>query len=191
MPRPVTRSMPTCPASDRRTRAPNSIPMSETIGIDEEHDPEHLAASLVELIRFSAGQEVASHTFSHYYCLEPGQNETMFRADLAAAQTMALRRGIELTSLVLPRNQWNPAYAAAVLDQGFHCIRGPQRSWGHRSRQDTQQNILHRGARMADSYIGVSPPPTTAWEQRPASVRTLQCAGKCIPATVRSRPQAT
>jgi hypothetical protein len=158
-------------------------PYAETIGIDEEHDPEHLAASLVELIRSSAGQEVASHTFSHYYCLEPGQNETMFRADLAAAQTMALRRGIELTSLVLPRNQWNPDYSAAVLDQGFNCIRGPQRSWGHRSRQDTQQNILHRGARMADSYIGVSPPPTTAWEN------VLLPSGLCnVPASAFLRP---
>jgi hypothetical protein len=160
-------------------------PYTEAIGIDEEHDPEHLAASLVEQIRLGAGQEVASHTFSHYYCLEPGQNETMFRADLAAAQTMALRRGIELTSLVLPRNQWNPGYATAVLDQGFNCIRGPQGSWGHRSRQQTQQSILHRGARMADSYIGVSPPPTTAWGN------VLLPSGLCnVPASAFLRPYA-
>jgi hypothetical protein len=160
-------------------------PYTEAIGIDEEHDPEHLAASLVELIRLSAGQEVASHTFSHSYCLEPGQNEAMFRADLAAAQTMALRRGLELTSLVLPRNQWNPGYATAVLDQGFNCIRGPQRSWAHRSRPQTQQNILHRGARMADSYIGVSPPPTTAWDS------VLLPSGLCnVPASAFLRPYA-
>ena len=102
-------------------------PYVEPIGDDEEHDPEHLAGSLVELIAASAGQEVGSHTFSHYYCLEPGQNEATFRADLAAAQSIARGRGIELTSLVLPRNQWNPAYAEAVLDLGFRCIRGPQR----------------------------------------------------------------
>ena len=109
-------------------------PYVEAIGIDEQHDPEHLAASLVELIRAGHGQEVGSHTFSHYYCLEPGQDEATFRADLSAARAIAQLRGVELTSLVLPRNQWNPAYETAVLDLGFNCIRGPQRSWGHRAR---------------------------------------------------------
>ena len=145
-------------ASDRAYPRAELDPYIEAIGIDEEHDPEHLAASLVELIRASDGQEVASHTFSHYYCLEPGQDEATFRADLAAAQAIALRRGIELTSLVLPRNQWNPGYETAVLDQGFNCVRGPQRSWGHRSRRPGGRNLLPRGARLADTYVGVRLP---------------------------------
>ena len=95
-------------------------PYVEAIGVDEERDPEHLAGSLVELISRGEGQEVGSHTFSHYYCLEAGQNEAAFRADLAAAQAIALRRGLELTSLVLPRNQWNPAYARSGPRPGVH-----------------------------------------------------------------------
>ena len=165
-------------------------PYVEAIGIDEEHDPEHLAGSLVELISGSAGQEVGSHTFSHYYCLEPGQSEATFRADLAAAQAIALRRGLELTSLVLPRNQWNPAYAAAVLDLGFRCIRGPQRSWGHRARHEwrpehsapRRQIGRHLCRRLASSHDGV--------ERRPASVRPLRRARQRLPAPVRPRPQA-
>ena len=39
---------------------PSSTPYVEAIGIDEEHDPEHLAGSLVDLIGRSAGQEVGS-----------------------------------------------------------------------------------------------------------------------------------
>ena len=156
---------------------------AEPIGIDEQHDPEHLAGSLVELIAASAGQEVGSHTFSHYYCLEPGQSEEMFRADLAAAQAIALRRGVELTSLVLPRNQWNPAYTMAVLDLGFRCIRGPQRSWGHRASQRGHRSIPRRGARLADSYVGVSPPPTTGWND------VLLPSGLCnVPASAFLRP---
>ena len=158
-------------------------PYREAIGIDEEHDPEHLAGSLVELIGASAGQEVGSHTFSHYYCVEPGQSEATFRADLAAAQAIALRRGVELTSLVLPRNQWNPAYAAAVLDSGFRCVRGPQRSWGHRAREHGRQNLLHRGARLADTYVGISAPPTTEWN------KVLLPSGLCdVPASAFLRP---
>ena len=158
-------------------------PYVEPIGIDEKHDPEHLAGSLVELIVASAGQEVGSHTFSHYCCLEPGQSEATFRADLAAAQAIAIRRGVKLSSLVLPRNQWNPAYAAAVLELGFRCIRGPQRSWGHRARQHGDQSILHQASRLADTYIGVSPPPTTEWHN------VLLPSGLCdVPASAFLRP---
>jgi hypothetical protein len=169
---------------DRPTYSrPELDPYIETVGANEEDDPEHLAGSLVELISAGAGQEVGSHTFSHFYCLEPGQSEVAFRADLAAAQSIARWRGLQLTSLVLPRNQWNPAYAGAVLDLGFRCIRGPQRSWAHRAREGSGQSLLHRGARLADTYAGVSPPPTTAWNDVPLP------SGLCdVPASAFLRP---
>ncbi len=162
---------------------PELDPYVETIGLDEEHDPEHLAGSLVDLIGSSAGQELGSHTFSHFYCLEPGQDEATFRADLSAAQSIAHGRGFALTSLVLPRNQWNPAYADAVLDSGFLCIRGPQRTWGHQVGHGRDRSPLRRGARLADTYVGVSPPPTTAWND------VLLPSGLCdVPASAFLRP---
>ena len=162
---------------------PELNPYVEAIGPDEEHDPEHLAGSLVDLISASRGQEVGSHTFSHYYCLEPGQSEATFRADLAAAQSIARWRGLELTSLVLPRNQWNPAYTDAVLALGFRCIRGPQRTPGHGPRRSGGRNVMRRAARLADTYVGVSPPPTTRWDE------VLSPSGLCdVPASAFLRP---
>jgi hypothetical protein len=162
---------------------PELDPYKEPIGCDEERDPEHLAGSLIELLASSAGQEVGSHTFSHFYCLEAGQSEGTFRADLAAAVSIAQSRGVDLTSLVFPRNQWNPAYTQAVLDLGFLSIRGPQRGWGHRARPAGGQNLLRRAARLGDSYVGFAPPPTTSWE----NVR--QPSGLCdIPASAFLRP---
>jgi hypothetical protein len=152
------------------------------VGRDEHHDPEHLAGSLVDLIAAGPGQEVASHTFSHYYCLEPGQDETTFRADLAAAQSVARGRGLTVNSLVLPRNQWNPAYAGAVFDLGFRCIRGNQRSWAHRPAAGGG-DIRQRAARLADTYAGLSPPPTTAWSE------VMLPSGLCdVPASAFLRP---
>jgi len=145
-------------------RRPELDPYSEAVGADEAADPEHLAGSLVRLVASTPGQEVASHTFSHYYCLEDGQHEGDLRADLAAAQAIAALRGLELTSLVLPRNQWNPRYAAAVRESGFTCFRGPQPSWGHRARPNDDQGSVTRALRLADTYGGLAPPPTTAWE---------------------------
>lgn len=139
-------------------------PYAESFGDDEATDPLHYAGSLVRYLAGVAGQEIASHTFSHYYCLEPGQDEGALRADLAAARAIAGSLGIALRSLVLPRNQWNPAYAEAVRDSGFTCYRGPQPSWGYRARAAGATGLARRGARLLDTYGGFSPPPTTAWE---------------------------
>ncbi len=141
-------------------------PYAEPVGDDETADPLHLAGSLVRRLGATPGQEIGSHTFSHYYCLEAGQDEDAFRADLASARAIAAHCGLETSSLVWPRNQWNPAYAAAALDSGFSCYRGPQRSWGHRPAPALgSKKLLRRGARLADTYLWPVPPPTTAWEQ--------------------------
>lgn len=159
-------------------------PYGEPVGEDERADPQHLAGSLVDLVAATPGQEVGSHTFSHYYCLEPGQTEAEFRADLAAAQALARRRGLRLRSLVLPRNQWNPAYTEAVLDSGFECIRGPQPGWGHHAGgNEATGTMLRRGARILDSYVGSTPPPTTAWDD----VRQPSGLGN-VPASAFLRP---
>ena len=39
------------------------------------------------------GREIATHTFSHYYCLEPGLTPEAFRHDLEAAVAAAARLG--------------------------------------------------------------------------------------------------
>jgi hypothetical protein len=158
-------------------------PYSESIGDDEQSDPLHLAGSLVRLIASTPGQEVGSHTFSHYYCLEAGQDEQALRADLASARSIGRDIGIDLTSLVLPRNQWNPRYLRAVSESGFDCYRGPQQSWGHTARTTAETSKLRRASRLADSYIGVRPPPTTAWED------VVETADMCnVPASAFLRP---
>jgi hypothetical protein len=140
-------------------------PYAEALGEDEESDPLHYGGSLVRLLAATPGQEVASHTFSHYYCLEGGQDEGMLRADLAAARAIAAPLGLTLRSLVLPRNQWNPAYAQVVLDSGFTSYRGPQPSWGYHAQSAATTGLGRRAARLADTYVGLSPPPTIGWDE--------------------------
>jgi peptidoglycan/xylan/chitin deacetylase (PgdA/CDA1 family) len=158
-------------------------PYRELIGESEDVDPEHLAGSLVRRLADTPGQEVASHTFSHFYCLEDGQDGDDLRADLAAAQAIAGTLGLRLTSLVLPRNQWNPRYAPIVREAGFTCIRGPQPSFGHEARAHGEHGVLGRAGRLVDTYAGVAPPPTTAWD----AVRRAD--GLCdVPASAFLRP---
>jgi hypothetical protein len=171
------------PARRPAYRRPELDPYVEPVGESEADDPEHLAGSLVRQLAALPGQEVASHTFSHFYCLEDGPSERDFRADLDAAQAMAAPLGLALTSLVLPRNQWNPGYARAVLESGFTCIRGPQPSFGHRARAQEGHGALDRAGRLVDTYAGLAPPPTTGWDE------VLGPDGLCdVPASAFLRP---
>jgi peptidoglycan/xylan/chitin deacetylase (PgdA/CDA1 family) len=130
----------------------SSYRLLETLGADERDDPLHYGASLIDLIRSHPKQEIGSHTFSHYYCLEPGQTAASFRADLQAAIAAAHKRSVRLESLVFPKNQLNPGYLGICRELGMRAIRGTPPSWIHRP----TQSALGRAVRLADTYVNLS-----------------------------------
>lgn len=88
------------------------------------------APDLIKMIIETNGQEVGSHTFSHYYTLEKGQTEQQFRQDLQAAQSIAADKfGIQLFSLVFPRNQFNTRYMGISREEGFTSVRSNPSDW--------------------------------------------------------------
>jgi hypothetical protein len=125
-----------------------------TVGNDERDDPFHFAPSLVRAIADTPGQEVASHTFSHFYCLEPGQTSSDFDADLQSARKAALRLDIDLKSLVFPRNQDNPLYHQVLTDNGIVALRPAARGWAYRS-STTVEPLAKRAARLVDAYVSL------------------------------------
>jgi peptidoglycan/xylan/chitin deacetylase (PgdA/CDA1 family) len=138
-------------------------PYREPIGASEDEDPLRLAVSLVDGLARAEGQEVASHTFSHFYCLERGADDDAFHADLQAAQDIAAHRGLRLRSLVMPRNQWRADLAPVVQAAGFDCVRGPQPGWANRARRGEDTGLAVRASRFAGSYTGAKL-PTFAWD---------------------------
>jgi peptidoglycan/xylan/chitin deacetylase (PgdA/CDA1 family) len=140
----------------------------ERPGADETSDPLHYAASLVELLRDAPQQEIATHTFSHYYCTEAGQTAEAFRADLEAAKRIAALRGVELRSIVFPRNQHNPAYDPILVEQGFIAFRGNVPGWMWRF-ADAKESAApgRRLARLADSYTGMTGSGVVPWTEVP------------------------
>lgn len=110
------------------------------------------APELVEMIYNASGQELASHTFSHYYTREAGQTAGQFRRDLQAAQRIAMARfGLTLTSLVFPRNQFNSGYLKICKEEGFSVIRSsPQNSFW---RDAKSESIVNRAIRAGDAYL--------------------------------------
>jgi len=126
------------------------------IGSDEAIDPFHFGASLIREIQKHPAHEIACHTFSHYYCLELGQTEEQFAADLVAARAAAQRFGIELKSFVFPRNQYNEAYIGVCREHGFTAYRGNERSWLYGGRNQDDESLFRRGFRLLDTWINLS-----------------------------------
>ncbi len=128
------------------------------VGADEERDPYHYGLSLIRRILAYPAQEIGTHTFSHFYCLEEGGDTAAFRADLVAARAAADGLGVELASIVFPRNQVGPTHLAVCREFGLRAFRGNERVWFHRARSDSEQTLLMRGCRLADSYAPIGGP---------------------------------
>ncbi len=128
----------------------------DSLGPIEDDDPLHFAPSLIRQILATPGQEVGTHTFSHFYCLEPGQTVDDFREDLRAAQAAARRFGVELRSLVFPRNQLSPAYVDVCREVGIEAYRGNENSWAYAERSRGEESPLRRTVRFLDSYVNLT-----------------------------------
>lgn len=102
----------------------------QKVGTNEKDDPFHFAPSLIDLITKTPNQELGTHTFSHYYCNEIGQTLEQFDLDLKAAQQIAKDNyGVQLKSLVFPRNQFNKKYAEIAKQNGIKVVRSNPNVW--------------------------------------------------------------
>lgn len=127
----------------------------DEVGKDERSDPHYFAASLVDAIYKTPGQELGTHTMSHYYCLEGGQTLAAFEADLAAAKALADQRGVSLKSIVFPRNQFTPEHLEVCARQGISHYRGNPDEWAYRAAKGSEQTPAKRALRLIDAYSGV------------------------------------
>lgn len=116
----------------------------------------HFAPETIERIRNCPGQEIGTHTFSHYYCLEAGQTIEAFRADMQAAVEIAKAKGIPIASLVFPRNQGNPSYLPVLDELGIACYRGNESASFYKPRNQQEQSAMVRAMRLLDAYINLS-----------------------------------
>jgi len=127
----------------------------DLVGADEATDPYHFGRALLGEIG-RRGHEIASHSFSHYFCLERGQSHAEFEADLDAARAVAARDGVGLASIVFPRNQYTAGHLATCASKGFLAFRGNPRSWLYAARRRDQETRIERALRLLDAYVNLS-----------------------------------
>ena len=122
----------------------------EKIGEDEISAPCFFCPSLIRLVADTPGQEIGSHTFCHFYCDEKGQTPEQFREDMTAARAIAEAHGYHLTSVILPRNQCEPAYTSILSQLGFTAYRDVENDWIHKK---LPFNRFRRALQLLDIYL--------------------------------------
>jgi len=117
----------------------------------------HFAEEIVKKIVSTKNQEIGTHTFSHYYCLESGQTKDEFLADLLYAVNVTEKKvNQRVYSLVFPRNQWNEEYLSVVSKVGILSYRGNEKSWIYSASNKENDFFLKRVGRLLDTYIKIS-----------------------------------
>lgn len=112
----------------------------------------HSALDLVKALIQVPGQELGSHTFSHYYTREEGQNIQEFQADLCAAKRIAKEKvGMELKSLIFPRNQYQQEYLKVCKEEGFTSVRTNPTDWFWKDPQSA--GLVQRLFRTGDTLL--------------------------------------
>ncbi|QFS83570.1 Polysaccharide deacetylase [Roseivivax sp. THAF40] len=125
------------------------------VGADEDTDPLHFGLSLIRKIKACPGQEIGTHTFSHYFCRDAVGDPKPFEADLEAARQAAARIGVHCTSIVFPRNQVTEEALEVCARHGLTAFRGNARGWIYRSNGSADNGPWKRLFRLLDSYLPI------------------------------------
>lgn len=128
----------------------NPYPKIKKIDINSKY---YYASELIDLITKYEGQEIGSHTFSHYYCKEKGQTVEQFDADIFAAKKIAESKGISLKSIILPRNQCETDHISVLFQHGFTSYRDEENDWIHKKIKNRK---IMRGLRLIDVYLPIT-----------------------------------
>lgn len=128
------------------------------LGNDASADPYHFGSYLVEKIIQTPHQELGSHTFSHYYCLDGNQNSSaIFSADCKAFKKATNSFGVPITSIVFPRNQMTKEALGVCAQFGYTAYRGTPSHFLYTGKKEQDQtNIFLRALRLVDTYINIS-----------------------------------
>ena len=169
----------------------NSNPYLLNTGKNENEDPIHYAHSLIKKIKSTPGQEIATHTFSHFFCREESATIEAFNSDLESAIKIAKTQDQEIYSIVFPRNQLIQEYIDLLPKHGIKVFRGAEKGWmytgikaNNRSKLSITRQKMNKAGRIVDSYLPIT--GSNTWSVSELSVES----GKPInvPASLFLRP---
>ena len=139
-------------------------PLIDTIGNNEAEDPFHYALSGIKKIKANGNHEIGTHTFCHFYCHEHGQTVAQFDDDIKAAINIAKPLGIDIKSIVFPKNQMNPdddidkPYLQACIKHGITSFRGKEKSFIYNihSTKKYRNFFIFKALKLLDAYVNLT-----------------------------------
>lgn len=143
--------------STTATAMPSEQSSSETI--KREGDPSWWSGTdVLEMVRNARVEhEIGTHTFSHTILGDPACRRNHARSELQVCRKVHADRGLEMKSLVFPRNKIAHLDAAASVD--ILCYRGRERNW-YRGMPNRMQQAAH----FLDRLLAIEP-PTYRWNE--------------------------
>jgi peptidoglycan/xylan/chitin deacetylase (PgdA/CDA1 family) len=119
-----------------------------------------LGKSNIDKIKKIKGQELASHTYSHFYCLEKGVDEKDFEKDLRLFSTQVAKN---IKSIVFPRNQINKKCLKICSENGILTYRGNQPNKYWRNTAFTNEKLTRKIGRTIDAYLKITKDNLIDW----------------------------
>lgn len=112
------------------------------------------APELVKMISQSPGQEIGCHTFSHYYTRTEGQSLAQYEADILAAKKIAMDKfGLDLKSMVFPRNQYDQEIIEMTVQNGLKILRTNPNDWFWN--ETSKETLVKKAFRTGDSLFNL------------------------------------
>jgi len=118
-----------------------------------------ISSTEIEKIKQTADQEIASHTFSHLYCLEKGLTAEDFKQDIHHFKEIVG----EVNSIVFPRNQVNKNYLDQLANGKTIAYRGNQNNKFWANSDFKTESIFKKIGRFLDAYIKISKDNLVDW----------------------------
>ena len=122
--------------------------------IDKKNASLYFAHNLVHKIAQSEGMEIGSHTFSHFYCWEKGQNKLEFKTDIEKSVEIAQREGFQMDSIIFPRNQVQDEYLSICSENGYKAYRGCAKKY-YKNKTGVG-GLIQKVLRFIDNYLPIS-----------------------------------
>ena len=140
----------------------------DTIGENEKEDPFHYGYSSIKKIINNGNHEIGTHTFCHYYCHIPGQTPEQFDDDINSAINIAKSKGVEIKSLVFPRNMIDVDKTSDIpilnvlKKYGITSFRGKEKSFIYNIHitKFYKNWLIFKILKFLDAYISITGPNT-------------------------------
>jgi peptidoglycan/xylan/chitin deacetylase (PgdA/CDA1 family) len=112
------------------------------------------APDLIQLLKKYPNIEIGTHTFCHYYCWEEGQNIEQFESDLNAAKEISKKNGVQVSSIIFPRNNVSNGHLDVCRKLGIFAYRGNPPKFYNKTYSSCGA-IKNRICRLLDNYINI------------------------------------